>query len=458
MGITLIAVGIFFLFNPFINIVDILPDFIGYILILLSTSKLSRLNAPFARSNKYFLYLLYTASAKIAVLLLLSLSKTDAVMLLLMSFVFGGFEISFGIPAFNNLFDGFSESAIDFYYDKDAAHSRSATIDAVCSSAKSFTAFFIIARSVLSVLPELASLSSDQYGDVTNEGIVNIARFLSIFRTVAFVFGLAIGIIWLIKTARSLKKIAADKAYTANILQKYKEYFLADEKKVFTSRMSFFFIFSSVALILSFRFVVDGINLIPDFISGAFFAVAFVFAQKIFKSGAFSRICSVLYIVFSTAYWIDLFVFADRYHDSEAGSGFADDVAVALERSFDAIYHFASICILAFICSVLFFLVINRLFRYAKKIINDHTGEPDSTKGALILDEKMLKDPLKKQLKLAEATGYISCLTSFIQIVTSTVFPSFYWLIDLPVRLIFVVISYSLFGKLKKEFEKKYSR
>ena len=43
MGIGYIIAGMFFLFEPFIGVADILPDFIGYLLILHGMSKIADL-------------------------------------------------------------------------------------------------------------------------------------------------------------------------------------------------------------------------------------------------------------------------------------------------------------------------------------------------------------------------------------------------------------------------------
>ena len=54
MGWGMIAVGLLFLFNPNINIIDVLPDFIGYIFLCLGGAKLTDLNESIDRALSAF--------------------------------------------------------------------------------------------------------------------------------------------------------------------------------------------------------------------------------------------------------------------------------------------------------------------------------------------------------------------------------------------------------------------
>ena len=90
MGIAYILAGVFFLFNPNINVVDVLPDFIGYLLIyrgLFHASFLSD-NLRQARDLIWKLAMITAVRAASAVLL----PYTSDTFTLLLVFIFAVLE------------------------------------------------------------------------------------------------------------------------------------------------------------------------------------------------------------------------------------------------------------------------------------------------------------------------------------------------------------------------------
>jgi hypothetical protein len=57
MGFNYLLAGFLFLLNPDIVVLDLLPDFIGYLLIMKGLSKASKISLDFASSRNYFGYL-----------------------------------------------------------------------------------------------------------------------------------------------------------------------------------------------------------------------------------------------------------------------------------------------------------------------------------------------------------------------------------------------------------------
>ncbi len=106
MKIGYILAGMVFLFNPHINIIDFLPDVIGYILILHGLSKLSDLERNLLSARQKFLKLAWLSAGKLACLLILPIF--DATLYLIFTFGFGLLEILWMIPAFIDLFHGIS--------------------------------------------------------------------------------------------------------------------------------------------------------------------------------------------------------------------------------------------------------------------------------------------------------------------------------------------------------------
>ena len=64
MGFLKIAAGAVFLFNPTVNILDPLPDFIGYWLIAFGLTNLAYLSDMIWQARKSFIYLTFLGVAK----------------------------------------------------------------------------------------------------------------------------------------------------------------------------------------------------------------------------------------------------------------------------------------------------------------------------------------------------------------------------------------------------------
>ena len=121
MNLGYLLAGLIFLFNPNINVIDVLPDFIGCIFIVKGLSKLSDLDRRIASAKAKFRRLAWVALFKAFVSLFTSglldqalygmglsilVDLFDSTMVLVFVFVFGIFELMYMIPAFISLFEG----------------------------------------------------------------------------------------------------------------------------------------------------------------------------------------------------------------------------------------------------------------------------------------------------------------------------------------------------------------
>ena len=95
-----------FLFNPHINIIDVLPEVIGYILILHGLSKISDLERNLLSAKDKFFKLAWLSAAKLACLLITPIF--DETLYLIFTFCFGLLEVMWMIPAFVDMFHGIS--------------------------------------------------------------------------------------------------------------------------------------------------------------------------------------------------------------------------------------------------------------------------------------------------------------------------------------------------------------
>lgn len=106
----MLGAGLFFLFNPNINIIDVLPDAVGYFLILVSIGKLCDLCPELEDARSAFIRMFWISLAKLPALLLMfwitAVNVGEQTIILLFAFCFSVAELVFGVRAFSMFFEG----------------------------------------------------------------------------------------------------------------------------------------------------------------------------------------------------------------------------------------------------------------------------------------------------------------------------------------------------------------
>ena len=106
----LFSLGLVFLFNPNINLIDVLPDCIGCLCIMAAISRAADLGGELADAHMQFKRLFWITLSKIPALLLTfsitARSVGEETIVLAITFCYAAAEAVFGIFAFSKLFEG----------------------------------------------------------------------------------------------------------------------------------------------------------------------------------------------------------------------------------------------------------------------------------------------------------------------------------------------------------------
>ncbi len=307
MKLGYILAGMIFLFNPHINIIDILPDVIGYILILHGLSKISDLERNLLSARGRFLKLAWLSAAKLACILILPIF--DATLYLIFTFCFGILEVMWMIPAFIDLFQGisfleqrytrhrtrhvpgegahfggvtdktdFAEGRVyfevygkthdnaDYPADEEIVRFPSG-LATVCASYVGFAAkdekktpyyyesaearvasvLFIIVRAVCACLPEVTALmaTGDSYVQSNPTSDYNGLRYI-LEAGLAVVAGI-VGILWLVRIIRYFRVFMNDKPFLDTLSAKYEAEIMPNQALWVKRKTLSFCLFSSVA-------------------------------------------------------------------------------------------------------------------------------------------------------------------------------------------------------------------
>ena len=337
MKIGYMIVGCIFLCNPFINIFDILPDFIGYFFILKALAELSDLERNIRNARKRFQSALWVSLVKCA--LVFGFMIYDSTWYLILTFSFSVLECMYLIPAFSDLFYGISYledrhtnhkshfEAMPKYggvFDKTEFEGGTAYFEvfpekngdpsaafaeekvrfaqgsvSVCladagfasrfkekivylyesSEARILSVIFVIVRAVSTVLPELTSIAETGSGYVESNPIEDFSALRWILILFLAICSCAVGIVWLTRMVRYFGIFRKDREFLRVLQEKYDREIVPD-KGLWVKRKSLAFCAvatAAYAFLMCLR--IDWFLLVPKWEGGAFrFAVYDLFS------------------------------------------------------------------------------------------------------------------------------------------------------------------------------------
>jgi|GEM_PF-3346564 len=279
MKIGYMIVGCIFLFNPFINIIDVLPDFIGCLFIMRALSELSDLERNIKNARARFKAAMWVSAVKCA--LVLGSMIYDSTWYLILTFSFGILESMYLIPAFIDLFYGISylESRYTDHksrfeavpknggvFDKTEFENGTAYFEVFAQNlrdrapavaeervvfgdqcawialgdagfasrvrkkvayfyesteARTMSVIFLIIRAAASVLPELTAIAETGSGYVESNPIEDFSALRWLLILVLAVFALIVGVIWLVRMVRYFNIFRKDREFVSVLQEKY---------------------------------------------------------------------------------------------------------------------------------------------------------------------------------------------------------------------------------------------
>lgn len=379
LSFPLLFLGCLFICTPNVNLFDLLPDAIGYGLLLLAIRRAGEVFQHFDAAYRGFYTLFWINVAKIpATVIMMYITGIDLEERGLITVFALGFAIVewiFAIPAFRNLFEGFAYLG-----------EREGVLTALrTSSGKSvdslavFSFVFLIIKGAASFLPECVFLSTFDYNGSLEPGAVNPAVFYPFLAIGGFLITLVTGLIWLFSVNAYLSNLKRDPEMQALLLGKAEllapELHAADERR--HRRLFLFF------LTAGFIFAIDPLIGNRDLLPNALAAISFFFAFRFAEGNVFpkrGKILSILYLfvsltenVFTTLFFADFKLTDVAFRDA-------------------ALYKYAPVVGLRFLESVLLILTVLALASILKEFIVANTGK------ALRPEDLVLRNEIHEEL------------------------------------------------------------
>ncbi len=466
---TLLVIAVLMLFNPNVNILDPLPDFIGHFIIARALVHAARRVPFFEEARIGFLKLALISVAKYPAFLLMVMIRggntLDNDVITLFSFSFAVVEVIFTVKAVNDLFAGISYLG---------ARTGAASVigeNPTADKLRSFTLFFSVLKCALYALPEFLLLTTTvDAGSPTT--MMPEARFYPVVLLGAQIIGYAVGLAWAAFFIRYLNGISESGEFYPAVMR------LTDERKEaeIDRKIKLDKVLSALKLLplgtlLTFEFTLDkfnNTNILPAFISG-FLILAAVKKLSTFKMNVLD-LCllfsGIVYSLFSLAVWFVSIHYHDNYSHAE----------IALYKEADAM--FKTYALLSIAEALFFILFISFAFLVIKRFIRTHTGKtPTGVKDPLSLSaadgkysrhDKRYHRSLTVRAGIFAAFGIISALARLLHVFTDnertfnsgTLIPNVApWLGAAIVGISAVWFVYSIYftGILAEDFKIKYS-
>ncbi len=371
----------FFLFNPNFNIIDVLPDFIGYFFLSLAFVKLGELNESVAAAVSAFRKMILVDLGKWAAIIWvfgMSVPAERNSSLLLWSFVFATVEMVFVIPAVIKLFDGLTQIGFLFpnesLLEANKKQRRSRT-----DRMKGATVFLVAAKGTLSTLPELADLTNTSYDETAR--FVNLYRFIGVMRILAFLPMLVIGILWVVRFCRYFNRLRKDRLLWDGLCERYKTHVLPREGMFIRRNFRSAVLLILVGLTLTMDFRLERVNMIPDLLAALVFILAVLKLKKYLDlSGRSAWLGVILYLFASGGEAI-----AERYF-------FQNYTYHAVLRSAKAELAYGCWVGSVALKNAMFLLAVLSLWLCIRRTISLHTGYVEGKEQVGEREEKLVKD------------------------------------------------------------------
>jgi len=279
MGFGYLLIGFLFLINPVIHVMDILPDCIGFFLIVKGLGKISLFVDHLAAAKGHFWKLALIDLVKVFSILFWPMVSDTG--MLLLTFVFSLFELLYFIPAVMSLYEGMTFAAL--WYQGEAVYAKKVkkkkTIELGTAWRRSSIVFYCL-RIAVSIAPELTSLQMFDNLGYVHAGAIEYSYYKPFLYVFLGMIVLIVGFVWYVRTYRYWNGIRKDRVFCSNLSRKYANDILPNTGLFCAMRMKKTAYCYLGAAITSLFIIVDGINVLPGLFSAAFLTAAALLMGK----------------------------------------------------------------------------------------------------------------------------------------------------------------------------------
>ena len=323
LGIGYVTAGAVCLFEPYISVIDLLPDALGYLFIFMGLYRLADLDDRLAEALKGARNLAFTGLARVVAMLLsfgVVSPSEQPVFVLLALFSLAVVDCLLLVPMWRNICGGLlylgARQDATVMFDRRGLRGRTRIYNMVERYTTISVVFFIL-REALAVLPELTVLSHEKGGAELGQG-THYYDFVGLFRMVGITVSLILGIVWLVLTIRFIRRLKSDTPFFERLTGKYRTEILPRHDLFARRAVGSAMVCLIAAAALTLDFYMDGVNLVPDFLSAVLMLLAILFLTPYAGKNIPARVLTVAYGLSAALNWVLQFNYFGMNHMADA--------------------------------------------------------------------------------------------------------------------------------------------
>lgn len=303
MGLGWLIAAAVFLFNPCINIIDLLPDFFGCIFLIKGLRKWGDLCPSISDAIQGLEKLRWFLLFKIPAMLLVPVN--DDTMVLVLTLGFAVIEMIYFYPAIERVFSGFEYFATRF--EGRAVYKGYKDVSAL-------TRIFCIGKVILTVLPELCSLSDYEYDGYVTGGVqIDFANYKSALLMISLFLVTLIGVLWLINVIPYIKRIQRESNFISRVHSEYEQKIEKQSNILLIRSLKTVFALIVGATAFTINVWLDEVNVVPSFVGAIFLLVAAIMLKKHMNNTKPLMLASWIYLAFSALSYAVSIIFSVNY-------------------------------------------------------------------------------------------------------------------------------------------------
>ena len=365
MRIGYILAGLLFFVNPNILVVDILPDFIGAILLLYGLSHASEIDSRIAYTRKSLYMLMYAGLGRfLCVFLIPIIDASEYTWFLVFAFCFGLIEAYLFCRAMFSLDSGLTFLSL--------AGKDSQIYKETGGSALGMTVIFTVLKTVFAILPTLTYLVTD-YGTVT-EMRTNWTFVMWLLMAVNVLVVTVYGILWYIRMLKFWRPMRKSNLL-AFVEVRYVEEYLNNRPLVVYRTLKRVVILLTVAVVFAVPFRLDGVDILPDAVTGVAILFAALKLKKMYPDTVGHTVLwSMLYSLVAVFEWVYMLMFRLDNYSHLFDQGFSEVMGFKVFDEMPLFTSFVFYCILLAVKVLLLLAVIWSMRKVLLRMISEHTG------------------------------------------------------------------------------------
>lgn len=350
----LVFLGLAFFFNPSFAAIDVLPDFIGALLIAAGLFRGATVNADLKKAQAAFLKVALIDGIK-SVMILGALGSGSAAdrptLILITAFASVTVGLVFTVFAVRALFDGFFSLACT--YDHPELYGNMYGGSSLTERMGKRTVIFLIVRDALCLLPEFAALatSTDSF---SNSPWRHLYDYITLLRSVAVIAVAVIGLVWLVGLLHYGAKLRRCESMAISLGERYRDYCIEHPGLAVMRRHGLALLLMAVGGLFFVDFYLDFQNVIPDLVGGVLIMIGALIPAVTWKHRVRTAVAAGVYTAIS--------VVSSRYAYAFMSRFTADEIArdEAAGNAYAALWISALAELLVFLLMLVFLLLLLR--------------------------------------------------------------------------------------------------